>query len=268
MMRTRRGMALAVTIGIVSLVAILAVATLSLAGRLAQTSTMGLRDARLDAGAAFGLAAATDQWRSLRLGRLAVGATMSFDASPPGVGISVGVSVTRVGDQIFWVAAEATSIGGAIRRESVILRARAPDASSLVADDSSNVTTLGFVLVDSLAMTADIRLPSGSIVAATDGLVHIAGEATLTGGSGTGVLIVEGRLTITGPLSYEGVIVARAGISIVVPGVTVIGVVRAAGTPGIAGNLTLVPSGEAAQHVLLQVLTPRPVAGRRWTELH
>lgn len=259
---------MAVTIGVVSLIAILAVATLSLTGRLIQTSTLGLRDARLDAGAAFGLTTATEQWRSRHIGRLALGSSVSFDATPIGVGISVRVVVTRIGGELFWVVAEATTVGGAVRRESVVLRAPVPDAAFLLTEDSSNVSTLGFVVIDSLAASADVRLPAGTITAATDGVVHIAGDATLTGGGGTGILIVDGRLTITGTLSYEGVIVARGGISIVVPGVTVTGVIRAGGTPRIAGNVTVISSGEAAQAVLLQSLTPHPVAGRRWAELH
>jgi hypothetical protein len=267
-MRLRRGMALAVTIGVVSLIAILAVATLSLAGRLMQTSTMGLRDARLDAGAAFGLAAATHQWRERHMGRLAIGSSTTFDATPTGVEISVSVVVTRIALEVFWVTAEATSLGGARRKETIVLRARAPDASTLLAEDSSNVSTLGFLSVDSLAAVADQLLPAGTVFAIGDGIIHVSGDATLTGGLGTGALIVDGRLTIIGPLSYEGVIVARGGVSVVVPGVTITGVVRAAGTPPIAGNMTLIEAGAAAQSVLLQGVTPRPVHGRRWAEGH
>src|SRR4051812_5241718 len=153
MMRRRRGMALAVTIGVVSLIAILAVATLSLAGRLLQNSTMGLRDARLDAGVAFGLAAAADEWRSRHLGRLAIGSSQSFDAKPSGIPISVNVTVTRVSAEIFWVFAEAAE-GTAVRRENLVLRARAPDGLALMAEDSTNVDVLGFVVVDSIAATA------------------------------------------------------------------------------------------------------------------
>jgi hypothetical protein len=261
-------MALAMTIGVVSLIAILAVATLSLGGRLVQTSTMGIRDVRLDGGAAFGLAAATDQWRDRQLGRLAIGSSATFDATPPGVGISVSVVVTRIASEVFWVTAEATTLGGAMRRESIVLRAHVPEASTLLAEDSTNVSTLGFLLVDSLAAVADQRLPAGTILPIGDGIIHVSGDATVTGGSGTGALIVDGRLTITGPLSYEGVIVARGGVSVVVPGVTITGIVRAAGAPPIAGNLTRIEAGAAAQSVLLQGLTPRPVRGRRWAEVH
>ena len=159
MKRPRRGMALAVTIGVVSLVAILAVATLSLGGRLVQTSSLGLRDVRLDAGAAFGLSSATDEWRQRQLGRLAVGATAAFDAKPEGVPISVGVTVTRISHDLFWVVAEATD-GGVFRRENLVLRSPLPDTASLVGD-SANVITLGFIAIDSIAATADTRLPSG-----------------------------------------------------------------------------------------------------------
>ena len=267
-MRLRRGMALAVTIGVVSLIAILAVATLSLAGRLMQTSTMGIRDARLDAGAAFGLAAATVQWRGRHLGRLAIGSSATFDATPPGVEIAVSVVVTRIASEVFWVTAEAATSGGAMRRESVVLRTHIPEASTLLAEDSTNVSTLGFLSIDSLAGVADQRLAAGTILPIGDGIIHVTGDATVTGGSGRGVLIVDGRLTITGPLSYEGVIIARRGVSIVVPGVTLTGIVRAAGAPPIAGNLTRIEAGSAAQSVLLQGLTPRPVRGRRWSEGH
>ncbi len=266
-MRPRRGMALAMTIGVVSLIAILAVATLSLAGRLVQTSTLGVRDARLDAGAAFGLAEAVEQWRLRHVGRLAIGASISFEVKPSGIPISVSVAVTRVSTELFWVVADATAPGGGARRESLILRGRAPDQASLLADDSTNVTTIGFVSVDSLAATADLELPFGSALLARDGLIHIAGDATLTGGSASGILIVDGRLTIIGALSFEGIIVAKGGISVVVPGVTVRGLIRVAGAPLVAGSLSLTPSASVAQDVLLQVLTPTLTGGRRWAEM-
>ena len=260
-------MALAITVGVVSLIAILAVATLSLAGRLVQTSTLSLRDAHLDAGAAFGLSAVSDQWRERHLGRLAIGASSSFDISWARVPVAVKVTVTRVAAEVYWVAAEAKSQDGAVRRENLILRARVPGATTLIGD-SANVETLGFVIIDSMAVAADLQLPAGSIVSPQDGVIHIKGDATLAGGTGSGVLVVEGRLTVTGPLSYEGVVVARGGISIVVPGVTITGIVRAAGAPSVQGNMTLIESGEAVQGVLLQALRPRPVTGRRWAELH
>ena len=230
MMQHRPGMALAVTLGVVSLIAILAVATLSLAGRLVQTSSLGLRDAHLDAGVQLGLAAATDQWQAQHMGRLAIGSSLSFAADPNGVPVSVNVVVTRVAREVFWVVSEATAEGAASRRENLVLRARLPDVQSLLTDDSTNVSTLGSVLIDSLAAAATSTLPSGSVLSDLKGVVHVAGDATVAGGSGSGALIADGRLTITGPLSYEGVIVARGGITILVPGVTITGIIRFRGT--------------------------------------
>jgi hypothetical protein len=267
MMKVRRGMALAVTVGIVALIAILAVATLSLAGRLMQASTLGLRDTHLDAGTAFGLSAVTDQWRQRHIGRLAVGASTSFDATPSGMPVSVSAIVTRVSAELFWVVAESRVQGGVSRRENLVVRTRVPDLASLPGD-SANVTTLGFVVIDSLAATADVELPAGSIVLPTDGVVHVLGDATLAGGAGSGVLIVEGRLTVSGPVLYEGVIIARGGISTVVPGVTVRGVIRAAGSPSVEGNFSLIESAAVVQNVLLQVVMPKPVEGRRWGEMY
>jgi hypothetical protein len=265
MSRARPGMALAVTIGVVSLIAILAVATLSLAGRLVQTSSLGLRDARLDAAAAFGLSSVTDEWRQRQCGRLAVGATVSFDVSPGGVPVAVAVTVTRIAPELFWVVAEASD-AGISRRENLVLRTRLPDPTSLL-NDSANVETLGTVEVDSVAAAADVQLASGAMEHVTNGVVHARGDLTLVGGTGTGMLIVEGRLIITGPLSYEGVIVARGGISVVVPGVTITGVIRSGGTPLVAGNMAVNLNGSVAQNVILQSLTPLPVAGRRWAEM-
>lgn len=267
MTRRRRGMALAVTIGVVSLIAVLSVATLSLAGRAIQTSTLGLRDARLDAGVELGLGTALGEWRQRNLGMLAVGASMSFPAPASGVPISVVVSVTRVASEIFWVTAVATGEGGASRHENVILRARTPDAVSLGAEDSVNVESLGFVIIDSLAADADLQLPGGSTLSASDGVIHVAGDATLTGGAASGILIVDGHLAITGPLLYEGVIIAREGLSATVSGVTIDGIVRTGGDPPIAGNIGGNRSAMPAQAVLRQVLTPQPVSGRRWGEM-
>ena len=260
-------MALAVTIGVVSLIAILAVATLSLAGRLTQSSTLSVRDARLDAAVAFGLSTAMDQWRERRTGSLAIGAMISFSVDVPGVPVAVGVSVVRAGREIYWIVAEAVGVGGAVRRENLVVRVAVPDARGVLDEDSTNVTTLGFLAVDSIAAHADVSLAAGSSFTAGSGVVHVAGDATLLGGTGDGVLIVEGRLAIVGPMSFTGVIVARGGIAIGSPGVAVSGLVRAAGTPPVVGWIALTKSQAGVQDVLQQAVTPRSVKGRRWAEL-
>ena len=267
-MRRRRGVILVATIAVVSLVAILAVATLSLTGRLAQTSTFSLRDARLDAAAGFGLGSAITEWRSRSLGLLARGSTVEFSVFVPGAPAAVNVAVTRFAPDLFWVVSLSSAEDGSERRENLVLRVRVPNADSLIAADSTNTAELGFLSVDSLARSADLSLPSGSSWIATDGVVHARGDLTIVGGAATGVLIVDGRLSITGPLSWSGVIFARGGIVAASAEVALTGLIRAGGDPPVAGAISIIRSATAVQVVLAKALMPAPVVGRRWAELH
>lgn len=260
-------MALAVTIGVVSLIAILAVATLSLASRLLQDSSLGVRDVRLDGAVGFGLASATDEWRARGIGRLAVGASVRFSVAVTGVPVTTTVSVTRISADVFWVVSEAGS-GQAIRRENLVLRRRLPDPLSLLAEDSTNVESLGFLSIDSIAATADVVFPGGAVLPPPDGLAHISGNATLLGGKGVGMLLVDGVLTIAGPVEFAGIIVARGGIVLTSPGVTLTGLLRAAPYPSNPSVMTVSPSVTAIQDVISQSVMPLPVAGRRWSELY
>lgn len=261
-------MALAVTIGVVSLIAVLAVATLSLAGRMVQGSSLGIRDARLDGAVAFGLVAALDQWADRSTGSLAIGASLAFAVQVPGVSVGVTVTVTRVSQELFWLASEGIA-EGAVRREHLVVRLRVPDVDALLEADPMDVDSLGFLPVDSLVAHAGLTQPNGVVLSGPlEGIIHVSGDATLTGGSGSGILIVDGQLGIAGPFTFAGVIFARNGVSIVSPGVAITGLVRAAGDPPIAGPLQVTPSPAAVQAVLLQSLTPRPVGGRRWGETH
>jgi hypothetical protein len=261
-------MVLVATIAVVSLVAILAVATLSLSGRLARTSILGFRDARLDAAAAFGLGSVATEWRARSIGLLSIGSTLEFTAPVPGVPAAVTVAVTRISPQVFWAVSVSRADDGSERRESMILRVHIPNADSVLAAESTNTETLGAMQVDSIARSADVSLPPGASWNATDGVVHAKGDLTITGGTARGILIVDGRLSITGPLAYTGVIFARGGIVVSSVEVAVIGLLRASGEPPISGPLVVTSSVPVVQVVLATLLTPVPVAGRRWAEIY
>ena len=134
-----------------------------------------------------------------------------------------------------------------------------------MAEDSTKVLALGFLAVDSIAATADVVLPAGAVVSVPSGLVHGVGNVTVLGGKASGILIVDGVLTIAGPLQYEGIIVATGGISVTAAGVSITGLVRAG---GFQGGVPWSRSAGAIQDVLAQSLTPIAVAGRRWAELY
>ncbi|HET9424603.1 MAG TPA: hypothetical protein VFO55_04455 [Gemmatimonadaceae bacterium] len=260
-------MALVATIAIVSLVAILGVATLSLTTRLRQGSSLSIRDARLSAGAAYGLGSVIDEWVPRSLGELTRGATTEFGLGVPGLPITLRVFVTRLDDEVFWVVSEATTNDGAVRRENLIVRLSLPHADSLLAADSADVSLLGHLVVDSLAAHADTRLPGGTAWSVADGITHAAGDLTVTGGSGRGVLIVDGRLSIVGAFRFTGVIVVRGGMETYASGTAVAGLLRAAGELRLPFSVAYERSADTAKAVMASVVRPRQVAGRRWAEM-
>lgn len=266
--RRRKGMALVAVITIVSLIAILAVATLSLSGRTGQIGELAVRDARLDAAAGFGVGSVLMEWRSRALGQLGVGSTSEFAIPVPEIPVSTTVALTRLSPEVFWVVATARSLDGSVRRENLVLRLRVPNADSLLAADSSNVVTVGRIGIDSIAATADLRLERGVVWSAMSGVVHAAGDLIIDGGIASGILIVEGKLTIAGPLRYAGLIVARGGIQITTQSARVSGAIRMIGQPVSLGDLDWDRSALTLQTVLSNSLTPSPVAGRRWAEMY
>lgn len=268
MTRSRKGFAIVVVVGFVSLIALLAVATLSLTTRLSQGSTLLLRDARLDGAASYGLTSVLIDWRARSLGSTGVGTSREFAVAVAGSAVSVSVSVTRLSREIFWAVAEARAIDGSIRRESIILRQRLPIADSVVAESSSNVTRLGTMDIDSIAGTADLTLQSGAAWFARSGVVHALGDLEVGGGGGEGILIVEGRLSILGPFDYYGLIIARGGIVASRNDATLTGSVRVSGGPPAMVGLTVNQSAKTVQNVMAKELTPRPVGGRPWAELY
>jgi hypothetical protein len=264
----RSGMALVATIAVVSLIAILGVATLSLSSRLKQGSSLTLRAARLDAAAMFGLGSTIAEWRPRSLGQLAIGATQRFAVEPPGSPAGVVVSVTRVDAEIFWTVVEVTASDGSMRRENLLLRVRRPRADAVTAADSSNVGDLDGLSIDSLATEADVAVPAGASWVPVDGVIHAAGDLFVAGGSATGILIVEGRLFIAPAFVYSGIVVARGGIEASGAGNSLTGAVRVSGGSPLSGTLAFSRSVPDVEVVLSRSVRPRIVAGRAWSELY
>jgi hypothetical protein len=105
-------------------------------------------------------------------------------------------------------------------------------------------------------------------------LIHASSDLTLVGGRGQGVLLVDGRLRLGGPLEFSGQIVARRGIETIADGVELRGMVLSASASNDDGAavslrnaMTLHASVCDAQHGVASWLTPRPVRERSWAEL-
>ena len=107
-------------------------------------------------------------------------------------------------------------------------------------------------------------------------LVHAAGDLTIDGGSGQGVLLVDGRLHLGGPLLYAGLVIARGGIDTFTDGPTISGMVLSAsgalagqGVPPsvlLAHRITIRYSRCDVQHGIASTRQARPVRSRAWTE--
>lgn len=129
--RLHRGMALVVVLAVFSLLAILAIATLSVTTRLGQGSALAIRDARLDAAASYALATTLIEWRHQSLSSLANGESRQIGIPIPGVPVSATMTVTRLGPELFWIVAEAVAVDSARRRENVVVRLSIPRTDSL-----------------------------------------------------------------------------------------------------------------------------------------
>ncbi len=81
------------------------------------------------------------------------------------------------------------------------------------AADDSTYDRFGGVPREELAARADVGLAGGSVVAAPVGNVtHAEGDLELTGGTGSGLLLVDGALRVSGSVTFNGVIVVSGGV--------------------------------------------------------
>ena len=178
--------------------------------------------------------------------------------------------------------------------------ARVPEAASAEAFDRFGAETWS-----TLQGEADVRLPADTSLApkavihescvftralddwsdrtAADGcaiappIVFAGGDLTIPSGTGTGLLLVQGRLRITGPFVFTGVIVARGGVEITGDGADITGSTLAARlttTSGVTSDASLVVNGHAlvrasscaAYRVFASRAGVRSVRARAWLE--
>lgn len=172
------------------------------------------------------------------------------------------------------------------------------------ADDSTSYLRFGDAWWGAMSVAADVHLSSGAHVTPSPTVVgtscalidsnwgdvndaapcagraptvYAAGDLTIDGGAGQGVLLVEGHLTIAGSFTYSGQIVARRGIETLADNITISGAVYAwrasdstashASDVVLTHATTLRYSGCDAQHGIASWLQPRRVHARAWSEL-
>lgn len=100
--------------------------------------------------------------------------------------------------------------------------------------------------------------------------VHVLGDLVLDAGSGQGVLLVEGDLTLTGGVSYFGVVLVRGSLRSTDGGGRITGVVQVAGETGTSSlgpGTSITYSRCALLTALAASAGPRPIS-RSWVEMY
>jgi hypothetical protein len=184
---------------------------------------------------------------------------------------------------------------GALPPAAVVTRGtlRLGDGVRFTVDTSQDADcAAGLVPAAIVAPGADVHAPSGVRVDTADvardsatyyltqaqlaslstasGVVHVAGDTTITGGSVDGILIVDGSLTLHGTFAATGLIVVRGGIEASDAAVTARGALlsfNASNVSTILTDLSVEYSPCVVAHVMRVALSPRVVRLRGWAEL-
>ena len=102
-------------------------------------------------------------------------------------------------------------------------------------------------------------------------IVHARGNLSVLGGSGQGVLLVDGDLTVDGGFTFDGPVLVGGRLIVQGAGARFRGSVRArsaALTPSAAGSAEFVFSRCALDDALLANAPVRPLGERAWAELY
>jgi hypothetical protein len=103
-------------------------------------------------------------------------------------------------------------------------------------------------------------------------IVHARADTTIVGGTFSGILVVDGALTIAGPFHATGLIVARGGVSAVAGGFVLNGALvsfapNAASLAVDLASASVLFSPCAVSRAFRLAVPPRPVPKRSWAEL-
>lgn len=225
------------------------------------------------------------------------------DANPSGWSSCSG-SLTNMPGAVITPTAT-VSISG-----SVTVTGNPSSTTSSAAGDTNTYFNYGGLTYTSLAALANITLPSGTyngMAPATVGgllgvgsvcdksqtmnwgdpvrhtpaaacepyypIIHITGDATLTGGTGQGILLVDGSLTMSGNFTFTGVVITRGATKASGTGNSVTGVIMAASidlsqSATLTGNTMVQYSSCAVQQTLSSTATLATAKGRGWVNLY
>lgn len=108
-----------------------------------------------------------------------------------------------------------------------------------------------------------------AVLAAASGVLHVAGDTTIAGGTFDGILIVDGLLTLRETFAASGLIIARGGVDATNAVVTLRGALLSFDAPNVSTILTrgsVEYSPCVVARVMRVALSPRVVRLRSWSE--
>jgi hypothetical protein len=218
------------------------------------------------------------------------------DANPTGWGCTG--TLANVPGAVITPTATVTTNG------SVVVMGNPPYTTSSAAADTNTYFNYGSATYTSLAAIADITLPGGtytgmapvvaagvcqktlitnwgdpvrhSPAAACESyfpIIHFTGDAKLTGGTGQGIMLVDGDLTEAGSFTFYGIIVARGTVRAAGNGNAVYGAIMAASVDlgdavTLTGTTTAQYSSCAISQALYSSATLAMAKGRAWVNLY
>ena len=217
------------------------------------------------------------------------------DSTPPGWTSCTGTK-TNVAGAVITPTATVTTSG------SVTVLGNPASTTSSVAADTNTYFNYGGTTYNSLAAIADITLPGGTYTGmapvAVAGvctktlttnwgdptrpggacatyfpIIHFTDDVKLTGGTGQGIILVDGDLTEAGNFTFTGIIIARGtvratGSSNAVTGMIMAAAVDLGDAVTLSGSTSLQYSSCAVQQVLSTTAPLVAAKGRGWVNLY
>lgn len=174
-----------------------------------------------------------------------------------GPGVRIGMDSAQAHDCASPSAADVALAAGATL--TVATDAGAPPITSLVSSAAGD------------SAVYRLRGKGWSALAGGAGVSIAPADLAISGGTGSGVLLVSGRLTITGPFSYSGLIVALDGVQ-ASAGVSISGALLSFRPPGAPASVdltesTLVYAPCTVRYALESLFAPRRAGERSWADL-
>ena len=104
-------------------------------------------------------------------------------------------------------------------------------------------------------------------------VIHVTGDLKVTGGSGQGILLVDGDFTVAGNFTFDGAVIVRGGLKMTGTGNKISGAVMAASVQvsddvALSGNTSLLYSSCALISALSASAYPKQAKERGWVDVY